>query len=1178
MNNIPVPKNEQGRIAALKLYDILDTAPEQEFDNLAQLAAEICNTPIALISIIDEHRQWVKASVGIDVQQLPREFSFCHYTILDDEIFEVTNPLADSRFDQNPLVTGHPGIRFYAGVPLINKDNYRLGALCVMTPKHHQLNSYQRISLQILGDAVMSLIELGREKSEAAAYRAALDEVAIVAVLDANQDIVSVNDKFCKIAGLTEEEITGRNNSAIKLADVTPEQAAEQATEIAAGRTWSGVIKNQNIKGIVSWSNTTIIPFLNKDKQPVRILALRNDITQEVLLRERLEESESLAKTGSWELNIFNRQTYWTPGMYALLEFEDSGEVPADRSVMSFVSPLDFDRVNDVNKRMLEKKTHSETLEFKIITRNGTVKDISAVVKKRFNSRGGLTGIFGTLHDVTEKKIAQNLVAEQLQQYRQLYSAAPCGFITAGADGYITDINESMLGWLGYSREELVSRVKVADILQPQSRPLFEKAIKNIKKAAAADLQELLFATRSGGTLPATITPSVISNAAGEPLYIQLAVQDDSSLSEIENQLQELATKLGDLELSKKNTVSQADYMAVSFTEKGAVLFASPRLKAAIGYNDSELHGQVFPFAFDEEARKKAIAFYSRQLREKKEPATLLMPVKSMQGEKMWLELESTFITAGDTVTGFKCLVQDVTERIKTEEELHEVAWIAMEAKTAHQGVIARVSQDVRDPLGGVMGMVNLLGTTALSAEQKVLVAGIKEASGTILQALDGIADTSKKQPEKTNINGAEFELKHLVNSVIFSLKPEADKKNIRFALQIDNKIPPAVFADQARLSKILHHLIENAVEVTEKGSISVSVLQKTVTDEMITLEFTVKDTGPGMADSGIDAVLNSANGNTKGAIAGLAAAKQLTEEQNGVLKVRSKEGEGAVVSFTYHCRPARKYKASEKQPEKAPDFKQNGIPVKESGESVSLIGYNILLVEDNIMSQRVGRVTVGNWGAVVTVAERGREAIELIRRNEYDVVLMDIQMPEMSGIEAAAIIRKELKNNTPILAMTVSESQGTREMCISAGMDDYILKPLNPVELYQKIRGLLKKPDVTATDRLTNINYVRNLTDNDTLLIKEILEIYIEKTPALLDEIEDYMEGEQYKEAKAGVHYLKNSVGLLGADTLFHLMATIEDQLNYLPPSNDTLKLLVKMKEIVLLSIEETREELDNL
>ena len=1175
MNTIPVPKNEQGRIAALKLYDILDTEAEQEFDNLAQLAAEICNTPIALINLIDERRQWAKARVGLDVQEIPRDYSFCYYTILDDEIFEVTNPLADSRFDKNPLVTGHSGIRFYAGVPLINADGYRLGTLCVMSPKHHQLNSYQRISLQIIGSSVMSLLELRREKQETALFRSALDEVASLTIVDANNTITYANALFCQLTGLKVGELKGRNNNEIKLADMAAEQAAEIQDSIAARKTWRGIVKNQNIKGAVSWTDLTVMPVANKDNDLIKVMFIRNEVTEEVLLRERLEESETIAKTGRWELNIFNRNTTWTPGMFALLEGDSDDNKLSGQSIMNFISPADFERVNEANKKLLEKKTNGDKIEFRIITRQGKEKDINAIVKKRFNTKGGLTGIYGTLMDVTDLKAAERTLSDQQQQLTELYNNAPCAYLSADSEGNLTDANATALLWLGYTSDEVVGKLKQTDILHASSFTAFEDGWAWLQKTGFLNNLAIVCKRKNRSFFNATVSALAIYNDAGKFTGAKLTLQDVTELHTLRQQLAEAQTK-------GNKQYQNDDLLLIVLDEGGTINYVSERLQVLTGIGNIDSKKSPFFFAWNDEWQQKASLFFTDQLRNKTPESLFLMPVKDKADEKLWMEVTGTLLLEDGRVKGLRASLYDVTTRVETEEKLHEVAWIAMEAKDMQQLVLEQMNSDVRKPMEGIMGIINLLGTTHLSVEQKVLVSGLKETAGEMLKQITGILDGAKVKHTPPGLEIVEFELKGLVNSIIYTLKPEADKKNIRFILQVDNKIPATVTADKGALSKILMNLAGNALKFTEKGSISIGVFQKGIDGEKLTLEIIVKDSGVGIPQHKLDTIFESFTGgernprSAEGSGLGLAIARQLVEQQNGEIKVRSQEGQGTTFSFTYFVTVPKGAVA------------ENLPGVQNVDENNALAGYHILLVEDNTMNQRIGRTMLENWGAEVTVADLGKKALTLVTANRYDLILMDIQMPEMSGIEATAIIRQDLMDDTPIMGMTVSEMQASRESCIRAGMNDYILKPLKPAELHRKVFALLNKPETKLKERvvnttyvkekITNINYLKNITNDDIALTREILEIYIEKTPALMEELEQQMANRNYKSAQAGAHYLKNSVGLLGADTLFHMFASIENQLNHIPPSTETFDLLAKIKAIINESIEESAEELKSL
>ncbi len=288
---------EAARLAALARYDLLDTAPEAAFDDLVQLATQISQTPIALMSLVDDHRQWFKAKVGLTTTETPREWSFCAHTIVQSQPLIIENALLDERFAQNPLVVGEPHIRFYAGFPLITAYGYRLGTLCIIDQQPRQLDSEQLEGLRILSRQVVAQLELRyahrvlqQTLKDRTDIEFTLDQSSIMVIADAQGLITYANDKFCEISQYSAVELIGNHHRLLEEGEQSPTDLEAIWQTLNQGQVWRGEIQKRARDGGLYWANTTIVPFLEADNTPYHYIAICHDITAQKQLETKLRQ------------------------------------------------------------------------------------------------------------------------------------------------------------------------------------------------------------------------------------------------------------------------------------------------------------------------------------------------------------------------------------------------------------------------------------------------------------------------------------------------------------------------------------------------------------------------------------------------------------------------------------------------------------------------------------------------------------------------------------------------------------------------------------------------------------------------------------------------------------------------------------------------------------------------
>ena len=396
-------------------------------------------------------------------------------------------------------------------------------------------------------------------------------------------------------------------------------------------------------------------------------------------------------------------------------------------------------------------------------------------------------------------------------------------------------------------------------------------------------------------------------------------------------------------------------------------------------------------------------------------------------------------------------LEHNINALTRSEEKQKVSKEIAENSLAVKEHFMANMSHEIRTPMNAVMGFTKLLEDTNLDHHQQEIVHAIKVSSQSLMTLINDILDYSKIESGKIVLEHIPFSVKNIFESLQVILKQKAEEKKIALKFDFDNKIPDLVVGDPTRLMQILINLGDNAIKFTEKGSVETSVLRLDAYDESrMALAFRVKDTGNGIPADKFSEIFErftqvSAETTRKygGTGLGLSIVKGLVEMQNGTLNLESEPGKGSVFSFaiTYEKGPEVPPTVSESQKQVASHIR----PDKEAP-------LHILVAEDNPINQMLVTHVLKKYGLTSEIAENGEIAVEKMRQNHYDLILMDIQMPIMDGYDATRIIRNELKSNIPIVALTAHAMNQEKEKCLGLGMNDFISKPFGQKQLYDTI------------------------------------------------------------------------------------------------------------------------------
>ncbi len=561
------------------------------------------------------------------------------------------------------------------------------------------------------------------------------------------------------------------------------------------------------------------------------------------------------------------------------------------------------------------------------------------------------------------------------------------------------------------------------------------------------------------------------------------------------------------------------------------------------GYTIKELEGKRASEIFATGESTKVLQEKTKN-REKGIADAYEIEVIDKQGNGKWWLISGAprYNDKGDLV-GSIGIHLDITEQKQLERELIEAKVQAEHLAKTKEAFLANMSHEIRTPMNAIMGMSRQLAKTDLLPQQKFYLDVIHSASDNLLVIINDILDLSKVEAGKLSFESIGFESNSIAERVIRVLAHKAEEKGLKLQNSyFDTRIAPVLIGDPYRLNQVLFNLIGNSIKFTEKGfvDLSLELIEDNEFSQLIKIK--VKDTGIGMDEDFVKNLFEKFSQENEsitrkygGTGLGMSICKNLVELMGGEIRAESIKGKGTTIILKIEFKKGNYTDVPE---ENIVQFNSNFLQ-----------GRKILITDDNELNRLVASIILQNYGAQIVEAFNGQQAIEVLKKQHFDVILMDIQMPVMNGIEATKALRQS-KCNVPIIALTAAAIKGERQKCISAGMSDYITKPFKEEVLLKIIDKLLKNNNVEARhlkneeskeELLFDLTELEDISRGNKDFILKMLNIFCEQTPLILHEMLDAYKQGQYEKMGAMAHKMKPSIDNLKIMPLKQIIRDIE-------------------------------------
>jgi two-component system, sensor histidine kinase and response regulator len=996
------PDQEAARLEAVQAYAVLDTTPEQAFDDLTSLASRLLACPVSLVSFVDLDRLWFKSKAGLAFPEMPREASFCGHAILSGQVTVVCDAAADPRFAKNPLVTAQPTVRFYAGAPLTAPSGFHLGTLCVMDYAPRELQADEIDTLRILAKQVVAHLELRRTAVALAgnplgkrSARLRLAEQAAgfgVWEMDMHSDIVTLSEGAAALMHLPggATQVPGaqlrnliRPDDRVHMDAATKraiEQGDDQAIEFCVTLP-DGAVRWCRSHGRMEFEHG----------RPVQMIGAIIDITKEKSMleelrqsAERLELAQEAAGFGIWEKDMSSDFVILSAGAAVLSGLPAGTKRATVPELQDRIHPDDRARAQEITETAIDNRASFQT-EFRVRLTDGSYRwrRIQGRVRCADGQPARTIGAIIEIHD-------EKMMIEKLRESAERMELAEkvAGFGIYEVDSANTRMTFSP-GWGALlSLPEGATSVdprEARQLIHPQDREAVKEAVRNAYSDGEAQFEFRVILP--DGSLRWQRDHVRVGEEHGKGRRLIGASIDVTRERAILDKLQESVERLRLAEEVAGFGIWEVDLRAFTMTLSEGMLPLNGLPKGSPLRYTLEEFGKV-----SDSDHIAAVMTASQAAIVSRTPFQIETQSVSPSGSVRYQRIQGRPEFDGGRPLRIVGATMDVTREKEMLVSLQQARVKAEAAGQAKSDFVANMSHEIRTPMNGVIGMADLLLSTGLTAEQQDYAETIRTSSDALMTIINDILDFSKVDAGKLAIETSPFDLRVLLEEVSEMLAPAAKAKGLDLALRYPAGVPARFLGDPDRIRQVVTNLAGNAIKFTHAGHVSIAAECAAEGPGGTEMKISVTDTGIGIPPEKFEPVFEAftqADTSTTrkygGTGLGLAISKKLVDLMGGSIHVESEVNRGSTFWFALQM---------------AADGATQQVPPPD------VAGLRVLIVESMELSRRALEEQVSSWGlraASCASAEAGVEAIRAAERagDPFDFVIADRHVPEMRGSHA---------------------------------------------------------------------------------------------------------------------------------------------------------------------------------